>query len=133
MNNKNLTPEQELNLLILHKQAQWDKLEFDADSIDIDKEYELQREDGGLQDAEEEVRCSGEFSEISCEYSRNYETESHAKKTLSGKWVGWTYYYGGGKHSEPSAIDWKSDAYFLDCEEKEVTVIQRTFKKQDNA
>ena len=133
MSDKNLTPEQEINLLILQVQAGWDKVEFDANSIDVDKEYELRQEGGGLQDAEEEVRSSGTVSEISCEFSRNYETESHAKQTLSGKWVGWTYYYGGGKYSEPSAINWKSDAYFLDCEEKEVTVIQRTFKKQYNA
>ena len=133
MNNKNLTPEQEINLLILNKQAQWDKVNFDAELINIDEEYARQEEGGGLQDAEEEIRCSGIASGLDCDFSRNYETDAVAKQTLSGKWVGWTYYYGGGKHSNPSEITWKNYAYFLDCEEKEVTVIQRTFKKQDNA
>jgi hypothetical protein len=30
---------------------------------------------------------------------------------LDGSWVGWTYWYGGGKHGEPGSIKWVEDAY----------------------
>jgi hypothetical protein len=46
-----------------------------------------------------------------------------------GSWVGWTYWHGGGKHSEPEAIPWIDYAYALDCEAKEQMVIVYTFKK----
>ena len=30
---------------------------------------------------------------------------------LDGSWVGWTYFFGGGKHGEPSEMPWMEDAY----------------------
>ena len=47
-----------------------------------------------------------------------------------GSWVGWTYWYGGGKYGEPEAIDWMDDAYDLACTEEEKVVTVRTFTKQ---
>lgn len=58
-----------------------------------------------------------------------YEKKSVAAQMPDGSWVGWIYWYGGGKHSEPEAIDWMSDAYDLTVEEKPVQIIQRTFTK----
>lgn len=58
-----------------------------------------------------------------------YEKKSVAAQMPDGSWVGWIYWYGGGKHSEPEAIDWMSGAYFVNVEEKPVQIIQRTFTK----
>ncbi len=60
------------------------------------------------------------------DYSRHYECKEVACK-CGDKWVGWTYWYGGGKHGEPESIDWIADAYFLDCVEEEVTIVKQTF------
>jgi hypothetical protein len=48
-----------------------------------------------------------------------------------GTWVGWTYWYGGGKHGEPSAMPWIEDAYNLDCKEERVMMTKRTFTKAE--
>ncbi len=32
---------------------------------------------------------------------------------LDGSWVGWTFWYGGGKHGEPGNVPWMEDAYDL--------------------
>lgn len=82
-------------------------------------------------DGEDEFRCSGEVTSIRNDGSRHFEADSVARKLLNGQWVGWTYYYGGGKHAEPSAMDWMDDAYFLSVEEKEVTITRREFTKID--
>ena len=47
-----------------------------------------------------------------------------------GSWVGWTYWYGGGKHAEPEVMDWMGEAYPLDCVEEEKMVTVRTFTKR---
>lgn len=83
-----------------------------------------------VQDAREDVRQSGQETGLPTnEWSRHYECESVAAKMSDGSWVGWLYWHGGGKHGEPSAIDWIEHAYYLSCEEKEVLTIQRTWAK----
>jgi len=84
-----------------------------------------------LQDYEEEFRQDGEETGLECEWNRNYESDAVGKKLRNGKWVGWTYWYGGGKHGNPEEIDWMSDAYFLEVEEKEKIITVRTFKKKE--
>jgi hypothetical protein len=69
-------------------------------------------------------------TKVPCEDSRHYESKSVAAKTPDGSWVGWTYWYGGGKHGEPEAIPWMEDAYDLDCTEEEKLVTVRTFTKK---
>ena len=64
------------------------------------------------------------------ETSRHYKSKSVACQTDSGEWIGWTYWYGGGKYGEPEAIDWMESAYLLDCKEEEKMVVVRTFKKK---
>lgn len=71
-----------------------------------------------------------EETDIKCDWSRHYESKSVAKKLDNGKWVGYTYWYGGGKHGEPEAIDWIDDAYFLEMKEEMRPV--RTFTKIQN-
>lgn len=70
---------------------------------------------------------------LPCEYSRHYESKAVAAQMVDGSWVGWTYWYGGGKHGEPEAIDWIDDAYDLDVTEEEKLVVVRTWKKKEKA
>ena len=83
-----------------------------------------------VQDAKYEFREGQTETNIPCEYSRHYESSSVAAQCPDGTWVGWTYWYGGGKHGEPEAIDWIEHAYNLDCVEEEKLVIVRTFSKK---
>lgn len=61
-------------------------------------------------------------------YSRHYEVEVRAIK-VEDVWVAWDFYYGGGKHGEPEAFDWISNARIVECEEKVVTKVEYTFKE----
>ena len=76
-------------------------------------------------------RESGEECNLySSQSSRHYECDFKVRQ-IEDKWIGWTYWYGGGKHGEPEAIDWVSDAEFVEVEsEEEVTVMQRVFKRK---
>lgn len=87
-----------------------------------------------LQDARNEFRESGEKTNIPMADSRwnlmrCYECDEVAKEMFDGSWVGWTYWYGGGKHGDADAIDWIDFAYDLNCKEEEKLVIVRTFEK----
>ena len=82
-----------------------------------------------VQEARSEVRSSGIETGLPCKGSCHYESESVAAKMPDGSWVGWTYWYGGGKYGEPESIDWMDDAYDLDCAEEEKVVTVRTFSK----
>ena len=74
-----------------------------------------------LYDATEEFRSSGDDTDIESPYSRHYESTQVAR-VLDGGVVCWTHWYGGGKHSEPSAIGWIDDAYFVNVEQKATVV-----------
>ncbi len=87
-------------------------------------------------DEAEEVR-QGDLEidlEIDCEnigrHARHLEYKTVAAE-IEGRWIGWLFWYGGGKHAEPEAVEWMDDAVFLDCEEEEVIVIKRTFTKAE--
>jgi hypothetical protein len=82
-----------------------------------------------IQDYLYNLRTDGTETRLQCEYSRHYESESVAAQMLDGSWVGWTYWYGGGKHGEPEAVEWLEDAYNLECQEEEQVVVVRTFTK----
>jgi len=92
----------------------------------VDSLFELANQDWALQDSIEEFRTGGEASGLPCEYSRHYESSAVARQVFDGSWVGWTYWYGGGKHGEPEAVDWMEHAYQLDVEEERLVVV-RTF------
>lgn len=97
----------------------WSRMEDDDDFYDL------------LSDALGDFRSSGDEIDIPCETSRHYCSHSVARKLTSGGWVGWTYWYGGGKYGEPDAIDWLSDAYNLIVTEEEKLVVVRTYNKEE--
>lgn len=66
---------------------------------------------------------------IECDFSRHYESKSVAMQMQDGGWVGWTYWFGGGKHGTPEEIEWIEYAYELSCIEQEKMVTVRTFEK----
>ena len=126
-----MTPQQKLKHAILLKAVKFgtitDPGQINADNVD--EAYDDLDVDGDLQDAREEIRCGGTETGLRCDWSRHYESDAVAAQMPVGSWVGWTYWYGGGKHGEPEAMPWIEDAYDLTCEEKQVTVTQRTFTK----
>lgn len=62
-------------------------------------------------DSENELRNSGTPTGLEADYSRHYSSKAVAAEMLDGSWVGWTYWYGGGKHGEPSEMPWLECAY----------------------
>jgi len=121
---KYTAPQQIQRAIMLSK-----KPDLEITPKNVDALWEQENEDWGLQDESEEYRCGGVESNVTPEYSRNYEAKSRAAKMDDGSWVGWTYWYGGGKHGNPEEIEWICDAYYLDCKENEKTIIERTFTK----
>lgn len=79
-------------------------------------------------DIEYEIREGMETNLHPKTSSRHYEIDVHAVQ-VDGVWVAWDYYYGGGKHGEPEAFDWISNARIVECEEKVVTKIEYKFKE----
>lgn len=127
-----MTPEQKIKHLILNKRAVFaDEPEPEVAAENVDALYKEadENDDGNLQDARSEIRCSGTATGLPCESSRHYESTAVARQAVDGSWIGWTYWYGGGKHGEPEAIDWMEEAYELECTEEEKTVTVRTFKQ----
>lgn len=125
-----MTPEQKLKWAIVSSTYAWqekDAPEFPCDHIDaIYEEIEAADEHW---DGKSEVRSGEIDTGLECDWSRHYESKSVAMQFPDGSWVGWTYWYGGGKHGEPEAIDWMCDAYDLECTEEEKVVTVRTFTK----
>lgn len=97
----------------------------------IDEAYDDEAYDT-IQDYESEFRHSYDCeTDIPAPGSRHYESKSVAKMLSDGTWVGFTYWFGGGKHGEPGAVPWMEDAYFLDVAEEEKMVTVRTFKVRE--
>ncbi len=135
MNVKELTAEQAIKRHILQMalslnedDLKWNGGELTAENIDEAYETVLVENDAHW-DFQSEFRGSGEDTNLPCDWSRHYESKSVARKLSDGSWVGWTYWYGGGKHSDPEAIDWMYEAYFLNVKEEEKLVVVREFTK----
>ena len=79
---------------------------------------------------QDELRVSGEDTDLVCDWSRYYESKGRAVQALDGSWVGFTYWYGGGKHGEPGSVEWMDDAY--DVEVHEETRVIRIFSKKNH-
>ena len=130
-----MTAEQILKAAILEQVAEWIKDDGDTNLVlegpfdtqeKIDAAFEA-IEDHGLDDdaseAESELRNSyTHVTGIECVSSRHYSTSSVARQ-FGGKWVGWTFWYGGGKHGEPESVEWMEDAYFVDAKEETRVVL----------
>ena len=126
-----MKPEQKIKHLIIKKTYEWMKKEVpDITSENIDEFYEEMEEQDEHWDAMNEIRELGIETKIPCENSRHYESKSVAAQALDGTWVGWTYWYGGGKHGEPEDIEWMDEAYDLDVKEKQRVTTHRTFTKK---
>lgn len=82
-------------------------------------------------DTVSEMREGEVETDVECDWSRHYECRSVAARHPDGSWIGWTYWYGGGKHGNPEEIEWLDHAYFLDVTEEERMVVVRTFTKRD--
>jgi hypothetical protein len=131
-----MTPQQKIKWLILEKARSWTEVgapeppKITADNVDAIYD-EQEGDEYGLQDARNEVRCGGTETKLPGPSSRHYESEEVAAQCPDGSWVGWTHWYGGGKHGDPEEMEWIPDAYDLTVTEKEVTITQRTFAKVD--
>lgn len=122
-----MTPTQKVKWLVLATLAKWRKTAPPPYPCpNVDDLYAAEEGADDRHDAVAEVRGSGEETGLPTEWSRNYEANAVAKELPDGTWVGWTYYYGGGKHSEPGAIPWMEDAYTVTAHEE--TRVVRVFK-----
>jgi len=95
----------------------------------VDELYDKLVEQDAHWDAKNEVRRGTVDTKLEPDYSRHYESRAVAMKMPDNSWVGWTYWFGGGKHGEPEAMEWMESAYDLTCTEEEKTLIVQTFKK----
>lgn len=127
----NMTPQQKIKHAILLRVAEWKKtpLVVEVTAANVDDLYEELVDNGEHWDALNEIRSGEVETNLPREWSRHYESKAVAAEMPDGSWVGWTYWYGGGKHGEPEAIDWMNYAYALDCKEEEKVVVVRTFTK----
>lgn len=136
-----MTPEQILKAAILEYVAQSIKEDEDIELLlegpfdtqeKIDAAFEAIEEhylDDEVSEAESELRGSYTHETgIRTRYSRHYESKAVARQ-FGNKWVGWTYWYGGGKHGEPESVEWMEHAYFVEA--KEETQIVLVFSKSE--
>lgn len=130
-----MTPEQRIKRHILkdaienNEDLNWDG-EITAENVDKVYDSVLVENDAHW-DFESEFRCSGEDTGFPSQYSRHYEAKEVARQLSDGTWVGWTYWYGGGKHGEPESIDWMNEAY--EVEVRQETRVVNVFAKKETA
>lgn len=101
------------------------------DELDTDEQVEevYDNDPSGYADVAYDFRGGQVQTNLPTPYSRHYEAKSVAAQCRDGSWVGWTYWYGGGKHGNPQEIEWMRDAYDLTCTEQEKVIIERVFTK----
>ena len=125
-----LTAQQKLKLWIMRADPEI-AVEMEATIPDHPTNGEVDLLWGIMEDAVSDLVSNlsdaGEATGLPCGRSRHYETESMARQMDDESWVGWTRYYGGGKHGEPWSVDWISGAY--DVEMTEVIQPVKMFKK----
>lgn len=80
-------------------------------------------------DYECEFRPGQVETKLPCDYSRHFEAKAVARKMTDDTWVGWVYWYGGGKHGNPESVEWMEDAYNLEVVETEKMIVVQEFKK----
>jgi hypothetical protein len=128
----NLTPKQRIKREIINQVIRDGDFTYDGDITESNLEEiwdTLYEENDSLQDRISDFRSSGTNTGLECEWSRHYESDAVAAKLSDGTWVGWAYLYGGGKHGEPEAIEWMSEAYEVDCVEEEKLVVVQSFSR----
>lgn len=102
---------------------------FDRSELtgDTDEDFDYLYDNDHIHDAINEFRQTGESTDLPCEWSRHYDSEFVARQLDDGNYVGWTYWSGGGKHGEPEAFDWMSDAKILEVASEEM-IVKRNYK-----
>jgi hypothetical protein len=128
-----LTAVQKLQYAILQRERELSMGQDLPTSLTSDQIDELWEDFEDEWGAMSEVRESGECTGLDAPYSRHYESDAVAIQCPDGSWVGFTYWYGGGKHGEPEAIDWIEYAYDVECKEEQKMMTVRTFTKGENA
>lgn len=106
------------------------KVEITEDNLDDVWEEACGEDCCDMQDWVQQFRTSGQDTGLPSPHSRYYESREVGRHLSDNTWVGWAYWYGGGKHSEPEEIDWMSDAYELDVTSEVKTVTVLTFSKK---
>ena len=125
------TPEQKIMLKVLHNVAGDIEGDTSFDEITSDNIDEVWEDNYDLvRDELYEFREGEVETDLPTKSSRHYECHEVASQMVDGSWVGWTYWYGGGKHGCPEDMDWMTGAYNLDCVEEEKVMIVRTFNKK---
>mgnify|MGYP001349795559 FL=1 len=124
-----MTAEQKVKALILIRGRAWDQAVESISKESVDDQWKAWNVLGNLADASEEVREGEIETGLDCESDRNYESKAVAAQLPDGSWVGWTYWYGGGKHGYPREIEWMPDAYDVTCTEEQKLVTVQTFAK----
>lgn len=137
LNFSTLTAPQKAKYLVLVKLNAWRKTEMpvleSGEQLDALYATENENDDGRFQDARNESRWGMEAEVIPTPHSRHYEIDCHAAELPDGSWIGWWHLHGGGKHSEPDAYDWVSEAFDLNHASEVVTVTKHTFTKPEPA
>lgn len=131
-----MTPEQLLKSIIIER-ARADQFEFDGDASaitaeNVDELYDELTDQGVHWDYVSELRSGDAETGLPCGLSRHYESKAVAAKAPNGQWIGWTYWFGGGKHGCPEEIDWMDKAYFLNVTERQEVVTVRSFEMSDS-
>jgi len=116
-----MKPQQKIKWLILERLRKWGMELPVITAENVDALYDAEDD---IYDAREEIRGGGIDTGLPSRHpSRHYEDKEVAAQCPDGSWVGWTYYYGGGKHGQPSEMAWLEYAYDVAMTE-EMRVVQ---------
>jgi hypothetical protein len=130
-----MTPRQKIMTTILLEAIDDGVVVFDKDAINennIGLLYEELLIEKDLHwDYESEFREGQDRTDITPKWSNHYESYSVASEMFDGSWVGWTYFYGGGKHGDPESIDWVSEAYNVTFTESTRTIVVRHYTRDE--
>ena len=77
-----------------------------------------------LTDVREEIRGGKVRTGLIAESGGYAESEAVAVPVIGipSLYIGWTYFFGGGKHSEPEAIEWMQNSYLVKAKDRVQTV-----------
>lgn len=127
-----MTPQQKIYWLVFNKLSQYLGLPPPPYPYpNIEEAIEKYLGTDVLQVAISVVRHQGVQTDLTSPSSRNYETSELAAKLPDGSWVGWTYYYGGGKHGCPEDVPWMEYSYDVQCDAYEKVKTVLYFKRKD--
>lgn len=121
-----MTPLQALKHAVLIRVI--DEVDENTSPEQIDAIWEDQPRDA-IWDMICEIRSSGQETGLPVDHSRHYEPFAVAALMPCGRWVGWTYWAGGGKGSNPEEINWMEDAYWVEAEVDQVLRLEHNFSR----